>query len=143
MADEVKAPAHIREWMEDAEFQQAILEEELINRVALRVLRVRRKRGLSQSELADAISTHQPAIARIESGEANITLRTLAQLSLALGCSPEDLVSEKSPDVILDGWSKARSGHRRVIEFRRPASTARAYEQGGSATMPTAGVKVG
>jgi transcriptional regulator with XRE-family HTH domain len=52
--------------------------------VAESVIRLRRLRGLSQTQLAERMNTKQPAIARIESGEANVKIGTLAELAEAL-----------------------------------------------------------
>jgi transcriptional regulator with XRE-family HTH domain len=48
------------------------------------VIRLRRLRGLNQTELAKKMRTKQPAIARIESGDANVRLETLVELAQAL-----------------------------------------------------------
>jgi len=90
-------------YTEDPEFQRAMLEEGLINRVALRVMQYRKASELSQPELAELLDTQQPSIARIEAG-ANVTLRTLARLAFALRCEPESLVAEESPWSVADHW---------------------------------------
>ena len=46
---------------------------------------LRLRRGLSQKQLADAIGTSQPHIARIEKGRDNVLLATANQLARALG----------------------------------------------------------
>lgn len=51
------------------------------------VIRLRRLRGMSQQDLAEQMGTKQPAIARIESGEANVKLDTLVDLAVALQTS--------------------------------------------------------
>ena len=49
------------------------------------LIRLRRKRGISQRELAKAIGTKQPAIARIESGRHHgMSVGTLVKLAEAL-----------------------------------------------------------
>jgi transcriptional regulator with XRE-family HTH domain len=54
------------------------------------LIAMRERRGLSQHELANRAGVKQPQIARIESGRAkNITLRTLAKISSALGATPQ------------------------------------------------------
>lgn len=52
--------------------------------VAEAVMRLRRLRGLSQQKLAQKMGTKQPAIARIEAGDANTRLSTLIDLAEAL-----------------------------------------------------------
>ncbi len=51
--------------------------------VTLRTLRLRK--GLSQTQLADAIGTQQPHVARIESGQADLRLDTCRRIARALG----------------------------------------------------------
>ena len=50
-------------------------------------MRLRRLRGISQAQLASRIGTKQPAVARIESGQGNPRLDTLAALARALGAT--------------------------------------------------------
>ena len=51
--------------------------------VTMRTLRLRR--GLSQTQLAEAIGTQQPHIARIERGQADLRLDTCRRIASALG----------------------------------------------------------
>jgi transcriptional regulator with XRE-family HTH domain len=53
-------------------------------RVASNAIRMRKYRRKSQSEVASAMGTSQPRIARLESGDDNITLATLRKLIDAL-----------------------------------------------------------
>lgn len=48
------------------------------------MLRLRRLRGLTQEELAERMGTKQPAIARLERGHENTTLKTLVAVAEAL-----------------------------------------------------------
>lgn len=79
------------ELLQDDGFRHAYLEEDLIHRVAERVLYYRTQRGMTQEELAVALRTHQPRVANVEAGQ-NLSLRTLARLAMALDCKPEHLV---------------------------------------------------
>lgn len=54
---------------------------------------LRLARGLSQKQLAEAVGTSQPHIARIENGRDNVLLATANQLATALGVSLEDVNS--------------------------------------------------
>jgi DNA-binding XRE family transcriptional regulator len=51
--------------------------------VTMRILRLRK--GLSQAQLAEAIGTQQPHIARIENGQADMRLETCRRIAQALG----------------------------------------------------------
>ena len=67
------------------------------NAVAANVRRLRLAKRWSQEEFADKCELHRTYIGAIERGEGNITLRTLAKLAEALGCSCETLIHE-SPE---------------------------------------------
>lgn len=54
---------------------------------------LRLRRGLSQKQLADAIGTSQPHIARIEKGRDNVLLATANQLARALGVTLDEVNS--------------------------------------------------
>lgn len=51
--------------------------------VTMRTLRLRK--GLSQAQLAEAIGTQQPHVARIEGGQADLRLETCRRIASALG----------------------------------------------------------
>lgn len=45
------------------------------------------KLGMSQTEVAQRMGTSQSAVARFESGEADVRLSTLERYAAAIGCS--------------------------------------------------------
>lgn len=49
------------------------------------LIKARMKKGLTQKQLAERVGTKQSAIARIESGNANISIAFLEKLTQALG----------------------------------------------------------
>jgi DNA-binding XRE family transcriptional regulator len=53
--------------------------------LANQLISARRKRGLTQSQLAEKIGTKQPAIARLESGEYNASIKLLRKVAEATG----------------------------------------------------------
>ena len=53
--------------------------------IAYRILQLRKKEGLSQSDMAKKVGTSQSNIARMESGEQNFTTETLYKVAAALG----------------------------------------------------------
>jgi ribosome-binding protein aMBF1 (putative translation factor) len=75
----------IEEHRQDPEFREEWDVAEFARQVALRVLEYRTARGLSQLGLAREVGMAQPAIARLESGEHQPTLATLAKLTKATG----------------------------------------------------------
>lgn len=52
---------------------------------------LRMRRGWSQKQLAEAIGTSQPHIARIENGRDNVLLATANQLAKALGVTLDEI----------------------------------------------------
>lgn len=67
--------------------------QRLANKLAQKptLARLRLSRGWSQKQLAAAIGTSQPHIARIENGRDNVLLATANQLAKALGVSLEEI----------------------------------------------------
>ena len=53
--------------------------------IVYRILQLRKKEGLSQSEMAKKVGTSQSNIARMEAGEQNFTTETLYKVASALG----------------------------------------------------------
>ena len=75
--------------------QYGALEDEFV--IAREVLTLRKKRNMTQAELADLIGTSQPAIARLESGNyENLSLSFLKRVADALGAQAEFHIREKT-----------------------------------------------
>jgi ribosome-binding protein aMBF1 (putative translation factor) len=74
-----------KKWMKDPTFVKAYndLDEEFS--VIFAVMEARAKAGLSQAQLARKMKTTQSAIARLESGKAHPSTRTLWKLAAATG----------------------------------------------------------
>ena len=71
--------------LNDPEFQAAAREQE----PAYQVARLRILRGLTQGQLAKRIGTHQPSIARLESGKKDPDIPFLRQIAKALNARVE------------------------------------------------------
>jgi ribosome-binding protein aMBF1 (putative translation factor) len=80
-----------RDWRldEDPDLAQAYAEENLEREIARQILRLRQLRGWTQVQLAEALSTKQSAVARLESGSHRPSLVTLERISKALGARLE------------------------------------------------------
>lgn len=78
--------------MSDPAFAQAWKESELEYNISRNIIKNRVERGWSQSELAKRMSTTQSVISRIESGDSNMTIKTLASVAAALGIEVSELV---------------------------------------------------
>ncbi|MCK5007687.1 MAG: helix-turn-helix transcriptional regulator [Spirochaetia bacterium] len=79
-----------QEQLKDPELRREYdaIEEEFT--LAREIIDLRKRRNLTQKELAEQVGTSQPAIARIESGSyKNISLSFLRRLADALGAVPE------------------------------------------------------
>ncbi len=74
LAEDLRDPAFRREWERTA----------VARAVALKVLAYRTEHGLSQRALAQKLGMTQPQLARLEVGEHNPTIDTLARLAQAL-----------------------------------------------------------
>jgi transcriptional regulator with XRE-family HTH domain len=74
LAEEVRDPEFQREWDRTA----------VARAVALKVLTYRTEHGLSQRALAKKLGMTQPQLARLEAGEHNPTIDTLARLAQTL-----------------------------------------------------------
>jgi transcriptional regulator with XRE-family HTH domain len=64
----------------------------LLRKLGLRVLRRRQELGLTQQQLADRLNMASTNIGRIEHGEQNLTVRTLAKLADALELTMAELL---------------------------------------------------
>ncbi|HEX5566724.1 MAG TPA: helix-turn-helix transcriptional regulator [Streptomyces sp.] len=59
-----------------------------------RLLAARRRRGVTQQELADAVGLTRASVANIEAGNQRIQVHTLIAAAQALGLDPAVLLSE-------------------------------------------------
>ncbi len=76
----------LREDLKDPEFRRYFEEERQALALAMKIARLREKKGLSQKELAKLMGTSQQAISRIESGEyEGFSLKTLGKIAEATG----------------------------------------------------------
>jgi transcriptional regulator with XRE-family HTH domain len=62
--------------------------------VGLRMIELRRRRGLTQEDLAEVIGVLAPNYARIEQGRQNVTLDTLVKIARALNVRVAELFKQ-------------------------------------------------
>lgn len=81
--------------LEEPEFAAAWKETELEYLVARNIIKQRKALGLTQNELAKRLKTKQSVISRIESGNSNITLKTVLpnQFTPAVLCLSQKICS--------------------------------------------------
>jgi len=78
--------SRLREDIKDPEFKAHYEEEKQALMLAIKILELREKKGLSQQQLAKLMGTSQQAISRIESGEyEGFTLKTLEKIAESTG----------------------------------------------------------
>jgi DNA-binding XRE family transcriptional regulator len=75
----------LAEQLDDPEFRQEWDRTAFARLVANRVVSYRAEHGLSQAELGKRLGMAQPAVARLESGDREPSLATLARLARRLG----------------------------------------------------------
>ena len=76
----------LREDLKDPEFKAHYQEERKALKLAMKIAKLREKKGLSQQQMAKLMGTSQQAVSRIESGEyEGFTLKTLEKIAEATG----------------------------------------------------------
>jgi DNA-binding XRE family transcriptional regulator len=78
----------INENMQDKEFAKHFRYQKFLSNIAQKVYELRKKAGLTQTQLAELVQTSQPVIARLESGEDTTrtpSLSTLYRIAEAVG----------------------------------------------------------
>lgn len=117
LADELRDPDFRREWDRTA----------VARAVALKVLTYRTEYKLSQRALAKKLGMTQPQLARLEAGEHNPTIETLARLAQTLNIEfAIDVRPRKREPVLLSERAKGRN-------------TIAVYETGAAAVVLAAG----
>jgi transcriptional regulator with XRE-family HTH domain len=98
--------------------------------IANNLVNIRRRKGLSQTQLAQLSGITRASIALLESGSSNPTLEILVKLSSGLGISIDELISKatgeceliKAADVPLDRRSKSGIILRKLLPEKIPAT---------------------
>lgn len=77
---------YLREKLKDPKFREGFKRERKALEIAMQMAEIRRKKRLSQKELARRMKTRQQVISRLESGDyEGYTLRTLERFAKATG----------------------------------------------------------
>lgn len=64
------------------------------------LVQARKKSGLKQQQVADALNTHQSYIAKVEGGERRIDVVEFMELARALGVTPSVLLKKLEKQVL-------------------------------------------
>jgi transcriptional regulator with XRE-family HTH domain len=70
--------------------------DNLYQQIGKQIQELRRKKGLTQSKLADSLALNRTSITNIERGRQKILVHTLWDLADALGVSPNDLLPKET-----------------------------------------------
>ena len=100
--------------------------EPVLARVAARVRRLRESQGLSRAELAERSGLSVRFLARIESGDGNVSLVRLVHLAEALGTQPEALL--RAP--------RSRGGVVALVGMRGAGKSTVGPKLAGALTLP-------
>jgi transcriptional regulator with XRE-family HTH domain len=106
---ELAHPVDLRlsEQLQDRNYRKRFFWAELSARIAEQLISLRKRRGLTQTEVADLTGTKQPAISRAEQADyQNWNLKTLRSIAEALDARVRVTI-EASEDVISEYESKA------------------------------------
>ena len=77
---------YLKEELKDPEFKRYYDEFGKQLEIAYQILQLRKKKKMSQTELAKKIGTTQSNVARMESGQQNFTTDTLQKVAEAFKC---------------------------------------------------------
>jgi len=77
----------LKEKLKNPEFKRHYDEYGKQLEIAYQILQLRKKKKLSQAQLAKKIGTKQSNIARMESGNQNFSVDILGKIAEALGCN--------------------------------------------------------
>jgi transcriptional regulator with XRE-family HTH domain len=75
--------------------------------VGLRLRTLRIERGLTQTDLARLVGSHQTALSQIEVGRRGVSLHQILKLAQVLKITPDEILS-KAPEVPANGNSRRR-----------------------------------
>ena len=84
---------YLKEQLKDPEFKKAWDEIELESSIAESIIGKRIKKNMSQRDLAKKINSTQAVISRIETMEANPSIKTLKRIAKALDAKVEIKIS--------------------------------------------------
>lgn len=99
---------------------------EIKARLAMAIAERRRKRGWTQKDLADRIESSQSRIAKIEAGDASVSLDLLVRSFFALEAGPLDLAKTISPSPIPSAERRVSFSRATTARLARKRSPAKA-----------------
>jgi transcriptional regulator with XRE-family HTH domain len=110
LSDMTTSEQALAEELRDPEFQREWDRTAVARAVALKVLTYRTDHGFSQRALAKMLNMTQPQLARLEAGEHNPTIDTLARLAQTLDIEfAIDVHPRQRPPKLLSGRAQRRN----------------------------------
>jgi transcriptional regulator with XRE-family HTH domain len=91
-----------------------------------RVRALRNERGMTQSELASILATHQTNVSEIERGVRGLTIHQLVKLSRSLRTTPNDLLAEGAKNL---GRGRTRRNGRLLRRLQEISELPKAEQQ--------------
>lgn len=77
---------HLKDELKNPEFKREYKKESQRIKIAYEMSQLRKKKKMSQLELAKKIGTTQSVVARMEAGKQNFSIDTLSSVADALNC---------------------------------------------------------
>ncbi|MDO8690313.1 MAG: helix-turn-helix transcriptional regulator [Dehalococcoidia bacterium] len=116
--DDTTTDGWLDEYIKKYERDPDYVAEGLAIQIIEDVIRSMQRKGISRSDLASIMGVARAYITRMFNAPPNLTLRSIAQLALALGLNPEVRLSEPAPAITASPvWSTLEN------EFRFPDAT--------------------
>jgi len=79
--------SYLKKQLQNPEFKKHYDEYGKQLEIAYQILELRKKKNISQAQLAQRIGTKQSNIARMEAGQQNFSVDILGKIAEALGCN--------------------------------------------------------
>lgn len=99
------------DFFKDSDKNHHFLSAKLCNKLAKNIEQIMDEKKLSKSGLAELLSMSRPYITKLLSGDANLTIESLAKISIALDCDLRVDLRRKSHDIHLsDAWAEKWHG---------------------------------
>jgi transcriptional regulator with XRE-family HTH domain len=76
--------SHLRELLKDKEFRKEYYKARFFDEIGIQIIKLRNKRNLSQSALAEKAGTTQAVVSRIENGSVTASTGTIQKLAEAM-----------------------------------------------------------
>lgn len=108
------------------------------NAIAKNIIRVRKRSGMSQKELAEMIGTHQQQMSQWESGNRIPKIDTILKIANALSCNPKEIcpIFENNSECIYsadDIFLEIKKRVQNAKELENESAKSRQYQKASEA----------